>query len=327
MAEITYESIKPLIAKEEVHGSTMVCTFRCPESGFEVEARAPLHKKQTAGSRVASRAKDTVKRNLLFQARTALSRAIGGILGRGTLGQMGRSVGHSAVTEATRGGGSSEVSYSDAEKREAVVDAFQTVSSRFAYDAENERWISAQLAGDVLTDFARQLDDAPVNQTYDQGVLARMLAEVANADGTIGEDEKGFLGGFVPPDLGSVDDLLAKPALSTVELDETSAGEPRETMLMIAWALALTDEDLAEAEQARLGQLAEGLGIPPERADELKHHAQVFIIDQAVEAACDSGQDDAQVREQVLELADKIGLDRESAERAEIKYRKRVGRA
>lgn len=327
MPEITYESLKSLIAREEAQGSTMLCTFRCPASQTEVEARAQMRKAPGAMGRVASRAKETVKRGLFFQARSALSRAIGGLLGHGMAGQMGRSVVHSAATEATRGSGAAQVTFSAAEKQSAVVAAFQSVASRFAWDADNSRWISAQLAGDVLTDFARQLEAAPVTQQYDVGVLARMLAEIANADGNIGDDEKGFLAGFVPPDAGTVDDLLATPPLSKVELEEAAAGAPRETMLMVAWALALTDEDLADEEQARLAAHAEGLGIGADRAAELKRFAQVFVVDQAVEAAYAGGQAGAEVRQQVLGLAQKIGLSADDAERVEVKYRKRTGLA
>lgn len=325
MPEITYESVQPLLASQQVQGGMIVCTFRCPESGVSVEARAHIQKTTSAAGRVAQRAKQTAKHTLLFQARSALSRAVGGLLGHGLAGQIGRGVAHSAATEATRGSGTAAVTFSDAEKQAAVVAAFQSVAAQFAWDAKGGRWISAKLAGDVLTDFARQLDAAPVAQKYDLGVLARMLAEIANADGQIGDEEKGFLADFVPADVGSVDALLARPPLSKVELDETSAGAARETMLMVAWALALTDEDLADAEQARLAALAQGLGIADDRAAELQRYAQLFVVAQAIEAAYAAGAADPAARQQILDLATKIGLDADDAERAEIKYRKRAG--
>ena len=326
MPELTYESVQPLIAKEEVQGGAMVCTFKCPASDFSIDARATIQKEHAAVDRITARAKQSAKSSLLYQARNALSMAVGGLLGRGMLGRVGRGVAYSAASEATRGhGGPGAVTYSDAEKQAAVVVAFQTVASRFAWDAKNGRWISAQAAGEVLTDFTRQLDAAPVAQQYDVGVLARMLAEIANADGNIGDDEKGFLASFVPPGAGTVDDLLARPALSKVELDETAAGASRETMVMLAWALALTDKDLAAEEQARLAAHAEGLGIAADRAAELKRYAQLFVVDQAIEAAYAAGQ--ADVRQQAIGLAQKIGLDTDAAERAEIRYRKRAGLA
>ena len=321
MPEITYESIKPLIAKEEVQGGMMACTFQCPASGHQVDASAAIQRSQSAASRVGDRAKQTVKHSLLFQARNALSRAIGGLLGHGMLGQVGRGVAFSAATEATRSRGAAQVSFSDAEKQAAVVAAFHSVAAKFVWDGKNRRWLSAQAAGDLLTDFARQMQAAPVTQQYDVGVLARMLAEIANADGNIGQGEKDFLAGFVPPEVGSVDALVSKPPLSKIELDEAAAGPSRETMLMMAWALALTDEDLAQEELSRLAAQAEGLGIATDRADELKKHAQLFVVDQALEAAGGAGD----ARDQVMALAQKIGLNPEEAERAEVKFRKRMG--
>jgi len=327
MPEITYESIKPLIEREEVQGSTMSCTFRCPASDVSVEATAAIRRERGAAGQVADRAARSVKTTLLFRARSALSRAIGGILGYGVAGQLGRGVATAAADQAVRGAGSGQPSFSEADRQAAVVAAFQTVASRFVWDPAQGRWIAAQLAGEALTDFAAQLDAAPVAQPYDRGVLARMLVEIANADGNIADEEKAFLADFVPPDLGSVDGLLARAPLSKVELDETAQGRSRETLLMVAWALALTDEDLAEAEQDRLAELAAGLGIAEARADELKRYAQLFIIDQALAAAYAGGQADASVRQQVIALAERIGLDPEAAERAEIRYRKRTGLA
>jgi len=59
-------------------------------------------------------------------------------------------------------------------------------------------------------------------------------------------------------------------------------------MLMLAWALALTDESLAEEELARLDAYAEGLGIGTDRAATLhpnaarNHHLARVVTNLAV---------------------------------------------
>ena len=330
MPEITYETIKPLLAKEEERGGEMACTFTCPVSGVSVDASGAMHKAESAVGRVADQMKQSVKRSLFYSIRNAVTNAVGDLLGGGTAGRIGRQAAYSATGEAERRGSAGSgagPSFSEAEKQAAVVEAFNKVAAQFVWDAENDRWIAAKLRAEMATEFSRQMDAAPITQIYDHGVLARMLTEIASADGKIGDDERAFLEGFAPAGTETVDELAKKPPLSNVELDEATKGEARETMLMLAWALALTDESLAEEELARLDAYAEGLGIGTDRAAELKRCAQVHIVDQAIAGGYAAGHDQAQVKAHALELAGQIGLDPEEAERAEVKYRKRVGKA
>jgi hypothetical protein len=96
-------------------------------------------------------------------------------------------------------------------------------------------------------------------------------------------------------------------------------------MLMIAWGLALTDKELAEPESKRLAELAQGLEISGERADEMKFFAQQYVVDQAMENVYPGGQIDKNAQTEVYQFAERIGLGRNEAERVEIRYRKRNG--
>jgi uncharacterized tellurite resistance protein B-like protein len=216
-------------------------------------------------------------------------------------------------------------SFSDDEKQAAVVQAFQNVASQFVWDGKNSQWISASAAADLLTDFAAQLNSAPVAQKYDRGVLSRMLVETAMADGQLAEEEKTFLSGFTSAETGTIDALIDRPPLSAAELAECSSGPVRETMLMIAWGLACTDKDLAEAETRRLSELAHGLQIDEAKAQELRSFAVKFVVDQAVENAYPDGKLDTAAQAEVYLYAEQLGLDRGEAERVEIRYRKRNG--
>ena len=318
MSQISYEMIQPLIVQAAQQGSSMHVTFRCPVSGQSIEARGHLQASSSLGGKVA----ESAKRSIMWSLRSSLSRAISRSLGYGIAGRVASDVAYGAVSS---GGGSSTQSYSDADKQAGIIAAFESVSSKFAWDAQNRRYISAEAAGVVMTDFMQQLDKAPVHAPYDRGVAARMLTEIACADGTVSEDERHFLAGFITPDIGTVDSLAGMQRLSPAELAEASHGAPRDTMYMLAWAVALTDESLSPQEEARLGELASGLGIAAERAQQLKQFSQLYLVDQAIGRAYPNGQRDPAAHAEVMAMASRIGLDPTAAERVDIRFRKRYG--
>ncbi|WP_428261709.1 hypothetical protein [Haliangium sp.] len=316
MSNLRYENIQPLIAAAEQQGASMRVTFRCPVSGFEVQASAGLRADDSISGRAAQRA----KRSLMWSVRSAISRAVRSALGHGVLGSAASSV----ASDVVQAGGE-QVRYSDSDKEAAMVRAFESVQSQFAWDAEKGQFISAQAAGDMLPGFTRQLQIAPATSKYDRGVLARMLTEIAAADGELGDDERAFVSGFVTPDIGTVDSLMAAGRLSTAELSETTQGPVRETMLMLAWGVAFTDESLAPQEEVRLGEYAEGLGLAEARVAELKSDAQMYLLDQALHHAYAGGQKNAEAHAEAMRLAQRLGIDPTAAERADIRFRKRHG--
>lgn len=316
MSQISYNTIHPLIVHAEQQGTAMRVTFRCPVSGQEVHASAGLRAANTIGNRVAG----TAKRNLMWSVRGAIAGAVRRAFGHGMLGSMAAGAARDAMSA-----GESNLRFSDSEKQEAIVRAFASVSSQFAWDAQNGRFISAQAAGEVMTDFMKQIAAAPVTTPYDRGVLARMLTEIAVADGNLGEDERAFLSGFVTPDIGTVESLAQAQRLSAAELSETSQGAARDTMLMLAWGVALTDEELSPQEAARLDEHAAGLGIAAARTGELKRFAQTYLLDQALGGVYAGGQRNAELHAEAMAMAERMGLDRTEAERADIRFRKRYG--
>ncbi|MBW1806846.1 MAG: TerB family tellurite resistance protein [Deltaproteobacteria bacterium] len=318
MAEVTHENIKALIESAKQEGSLMRCTFKCPVSGTLVEAQAGIQK----GRGLGDIAKRSVKRSLSWRIRYGISRLVRSALGHGIAGRIAGDVAGSAVSGTMSKG---DQVYSEDEKQAAVVQAFLNVSTQFVWDGSRSTWVSSQAAAAVLTDFAKLLNDRPVDQTYDRGVLARMLVEVARADGNLADEEKEFLAGFISSDLGSIDELAKKPLLSPAELAETTGGGVRDTMLMIAWGLACTDKNLAGAETRRLAELAKGFQIGEARTAELKRFAQQFVIDQALDHVYPDGKLDSAAQSEVFQFAQGIGLERSEAERVEIRYRKRNG--
>lgn len=317
MSQITYQMIEPLVASTEQQGSAMHLVFRCPVTATTVEARGHLQAANTAGSRAAKSA----KRSVLSGLRRSLSRALRSALGYSSM--AGR-VAADAASGAMRTSGSG-VSYSDADRQAATVRAFESVSNQFVWDAQNNRYISGQAAGQVMTDFMQQLSNAPVDSPYDRGVLSRMLTEVAAADGVVADKERMFLSSFIPPEIGTVDSLAQMSRLSSAELAETAQGGSRETMVMLSWAVAFTDEDLSPQEETRLSEYAQGLGLSGERAGQLKSYAQLYLVDHALGSAYPGGQRNAEAHAEVMAMAARIGLDATEAERVDIRFRKRYG--
>lgn len=314
MEQPSYESVQPLIADAQQQGAQMVCTFRCPVTGAELQARGKLQK--GAGSQAADRAKKSVTRGLKWK----LARAIRSALGYGMAGQVAGDVAGGMMN-----GGGSQTSYSDGEKQAAIVDAFESVSDRFLWDAAGNRWISMQAARDLMPDFTRLLQEAPVTQPYDRKVLARMMCEIACADGQVDDSERSFLGSFISPDLGAVNELLGAPRLSPAELAETSRSPGREVMLMLAAAVAYADHDVDASEVERLRELAAGLEIADARADELAQYARAYLVDQQLAGAYAGDQRDPAAHGAAMELAQRLGLDPTLAERIDIRVRKRLG--
>jgi len=216
-------------------------------------------------------------------------------------------------------------SLSQSEQNTAIVEAFRSVGSQFIWDANNSRWISARAARDLMSAFELQLADGPVEQPYDRQVLARMLVEIASADGTLVEAERAFMTEFLSPDVGSLESLLERPPLTSAELGSTTRGPVRGTLVMLASILALSDEDFDPAESARLDAYAHGLSLAAPQAAAMREAAQGFLLDQALDRMFSWGGHDAHAREQLYTLADKLGLSRDKAEMAEARFQRRRG--
>lgn len=309
MQEITYESILPLVveAKQEQH--FMSCLFRCPLSAFHIRARSVL--------RHASLGEE-------LMSTTEIHR---GSANAGLMGFLRRVFG--GAGEGARGAapdGETPAVYTEEEKEMAVVEAFREVSSSFVWEGSGQRWISAQAGADLLPEFNQQLAVAPVVAQKDRDVLARMLVEIARADGTFAAEERTFLREVLGDDEGRVEALLEAPPLSAAEMAACGALLVRETMLMLAWATSLVDGDLDPQEAALLANYAQWLSVRGGRAEELRRYAQIFLVDQALEYAYEGGPGGAKRHAEAFALAERLGLDRANVQRVDMRLRKRLGR-
>ncbi len=311
MLDPTYENITPLIAEETQQGSKVIVIFRCETSGISANAEAPITKIKSA----KSTAERSVKRNLWYALRRAVTSAIHSAVGSGMAGRVARDVANTSIQGAT-----SKASHTKDEVRAAVVVAFAKVITSFKWDGD--AWVGSAGAD---TPFGKLLQDAPVTEKYDQGMLARALVEIVCADGQVTEEEEAFVGDVVDPELGTIEELAKRDKLSDAELSEVTAGV-RDTLLMLAWAGAMCDEDLADEEAARLSEIGAGLGIADDRLVELRGYAQQFLLEQALLEAYPGGgaRDDAAFAA-AMNAAAKLGVSESDAEKIDVGYRKRNG--
>ncbi|AGY60677.1 TerB family tellurite resistance protein [Gloeobacter kilaueensis] len=313
-----FESIQPLIVSAEQQGSTLNCVFQCPVTGETVQASAPLQKRETMMGNMAQNVGGNVVQTLKYSVASTIRRA----MGFGFVGYIIGDIADSLILQT--GNTPGEIHYSEEEKKDALARAFQSADF-FVWDNKNSRWISANAEQQMYSDFERQLNAYPVTQPFDQAILARILIAIANADGQLAESEKNFFAWFIDPQLGSLESLSSRPMPSPVELEETTADSTRETIMMLAWSLALADEQLDQNEVALLGSFAQGLGIPLVRHQELMRYAQNYLLERVIGQCLANGQLSPAYEGQILAWSTRIGLDAGEAQRVLVQYKKRHG--
>ena len=308
MAEITYESVEPLLKAAEEHPDHLRCTFACPITGGEVTSLGALAK----GVELEDVCPGSDE-GLLGSLQSALSGLFSSVLEGARL------------VEVTRAPDAEHEPFTDSERKAGIVQAFRAVANQFVWDPRTERWISAEGAGELLTDFDRLLKVAPITSEDDRKIAARMLVEVARADGQVTPTEWGFLTSFVPSAHGDLDSYMDAPALSSEEFDSTTRGAARDTMLMLAWALAHVDHHLDEDETQQLLGYANHLKIPAERARELQTYARHFLLEQALQRAYPKGKLKQGPRQDALALGQRMALSDEEIATFEERFKKRWG--
>jgi hypothetical protein len=319
MPQPTHDNIAPLIADLQSSGRSVRVIFRCPVSGDQVSSSHSVSGRPAASSQIMN----TARRSMMYSLQSAVSSAVRDVFGYNMVGRVASDVARSAVHSATQGTTSN--SLSAAEQRDATLEAFKKVSSRFVWDSTRGHWISSKAAAELLSPFERQLGEHPVSHNYDRSVLARMLVEIARADGRLSNEENTWLTDFISADLGSVRDLAARPPLTAAELGEASAGGVRQTMLMVAWTLALADEDFADAEQSLLQGFSQGLRLSSSQIQAARAAAQGYILDQVLERMFTWGGHDSTARQQLMALAGRLGMSQQEAQVAEARYQRRKG--
>lgn len=319
MNPMSYDAIAPLIIDLNTQGRSVNVIFQCPISGEKTSARQHVTQQRTMGSQI----QQSVQRNTMYAVQNMLSQVIRSVFGYNLLGRVASDVTRQTVYSADN---AMRNSLSKSEREQAVVDAFQSVIRKFTWDKANNRWISAKAAQDTLSPFEQQQQQFPVQHPYDLQILSRMLVEMANADGRISREEGEWLMSMLDPNHGSLDTLLQRPKLTPAELQQTTKGAVRETMLMLVWALSICDEEFALQEKELLQNFAFSLGLSSSQVHSVQKKAQQYILDNAMETMFGWGGHDNFARQNVLNLAQRIGLSEPEALQAEAQFQRRKAR-
>lgn len=211
----------------------------------------------------------------------------------------------------------------DEEREDALFRAFEQVMHRFAWDPTTDQWVIVHEARGLGSELQRQLKLAPLETKADREVLTQMALEVASADGEIDREEQEVLLDFVDRDKVVQGPSTARARVTQNDLRRTTSGATRETLFMLAAAVALADHKFDLEESDRLEFYAKGLNLEEHRAAELLEAAQKYFIEQyMVRRFAETGELDEDAREGVTELAEKIGYEPDQAELAFERYRR-----
>lgn len=321
MPDINYQNVAPLIVEARPSGRSMRFVFQCPVSGAKVQATHTFQNAPSFGSQAGAIA----ERAVMYEVRRGISSTLRSMFGYNVVGRVAGDVASQAMGQVTQGSQMGQATYSDADKQKAAVAAFTQVANQFVWDPKGNRWVSARHAVASLSPFERQLAEHPVREAYDRSILARMMVEIVRADGTYTQEESDFLLEFLDPGLGTPEQIARRPSLSEAELGEIAKGPVRETLLLVAWVLALTDEAFDAKEKAKIEHYARGLGVVGPRLVETGKKAQGYILDRALESMLAVSEHDDRMREEIMQLADRIGMDRRTAGTVEAQFLKRRG--
>lgn len=307
MSEITYESVEALLQDAQEAQGLVRCVFRCPVTETLVEAEAELE---------TGRELEDVcpgDQSLLGGLRNALG------------GLFSAALGKRESKSPVRVADGSTSSFTDSERKAGIVVAFRSVADRFVWDPQGQRWVSTEGAGELLSDFDRLLRTAPILTEHDRQIASQMLVEVARADGQVTETEWAFLASFIPTDLSSVDTCMEAARLTSAELDSVGLGAARETMVMLAWALAHVDHDLDQDEEEELFGYAKKLKVPRPRSIQLRDYARVFLLETAFQRAYAGGKVHERQLQEARVLGTQLGFDEASRAEAEESFKRRYG--
>lgn len=324
---MTYDQIERYIVNTEVEGSKIYCEFSTP-SGEIIVSEAPIRRVQSIKSQVER----NVKRVVVNQARRTATRLLRSVLGGGMLGRTG-----SSILRTTTSSRNLNIRFTNEEKQAAVIEAFRKVQGQFPAEQVNPSFqtggsidnqdtgrkkisikqkaaASKKQSSKELSALEQQIKKNPIRSNYDKEILARILVELANADGDISQEEQDLLQSYLPEHTRSVNDLLLMDPISPVECEEVSASS-RSTIYTLAWVMTLVDFDLHPSEEGILMEYAEMFGFDEKEVEEIIKNAKTYVLEQAIDIYTR--------RDELFDLADQIKLDTREAERCLIRVKKR----
>lgn len=330
MADIgSIESIESLVKDARIQDGLAYITFQPPSGGEEVRTVVPVQPPAPAEAGAASSPEEP----FLFSLVRTANGLVRDVLGYHAAFDAATTAVDSAVDEA-EGRPAHEKLSEQAPKASDELDAdtledvlyrgFERVMHLFAWDPSSEEWVVVHDARGLGSELQRQLKLAPVASTTDRDILEHMLIETATVDGELDRVEEEVLLEFVDRSkLTRGQAAAGRVRVNQNDLRQTTPGQPRETLYMLACVVALADAKFKTEESDKLEYYAKGLNLEEHRAEELLEAAQLFFIEQyMVRRFAATGELDEDAREEVRELAENLEYDPDQAELAFERYQR-----
>ena len=317
MSEITYESIEALASEIRESDGLLDVTFECPLTGETIRAAAPLQPKDAS----ETRARDDEPFH--YSAVRSVNSLVRDILGYNAAFDAATTAVDSSLDQADKPDDEEPAGpVTDEQRRDALFRAFQSVMHRFAWDSQNDRWVAIHEVRGLGNELQRQLKLAPLESGRDREVLERMMLDVATADGDVTTEEREVLLDFIDREELRKGRTAVLQKLSQSDLRQTTEGQTRETLFMLAMTVAFVDDEFDEEETDRIEFFGKGLGISEHRQQELMEAGKRFYVEQyLVRRFAETSELDEEAREELIEVAKQIGFDVDAAELAFERYR------
>jgi uncharacterized tellurite resistance protein B-like protein len=286
MAQLSWSQVEPLVTDARVEGDQAVVTFRCPVSGHSETSRVPLGEGDTA--------------------RGGLGALLGRVFGGRGRTQSGAEAGK-RPTEAT------------------MLRAFWGVATAFAFDPSANRIVSIKAFDAYATALSKMLAAAPFATPEARDLLARVLADVAAADGRVDDAERAFLGAVLGRAAEEgLDDLLRLGPPSRAEL-RASGPLCRLPLYTLAATMALYDELRDPAEVRLLDALALDLELTADERETGERAAREHLLDEAFATILADHAVSAEERAALTALAQRLGVTPDELRQVEARAMARFG--
>ncbi|HRN32877.1 MAG TPA: hypothetical protein PLC76_01015 [Saprospiraceae bacterium] len=309
MPEITYSSIEHLIQDVTTTGHQVQCSFY-HLNGELISSNASIPHNNSTMNRVTR----VVKNQMINRARATASQSIFSLLGGGILGRAGSTI----IRASVPANSSFSFEPSQDDINDAVVKAFEKVSTRYRYDENSGNWTptdSPNSRSGIPTSKhnspAKEVKNRPephkepgLNR-LEKEVLARVLVEICDADGNLSGEEAEFLNKILPKELGNVEKIRNMDYISPLELKALSENAKKQ-IVKCAFILSYSDLQPHETETGIIQEYATQMGLSSQVLRQMEKEAQKELVMTMI--------DENTTRAEVYEIGRQINLSDEESE-------------
>ncbi len=317
MTETTYESIEALIQDVEVNGSQVRCTFLHAD-GETIDSSATIPRDNSVMGKVGN----TVKRQLVNRARSTASRSIFQLLGGGMLGRTGSIIVRATVPSRV----SNQNEPDENDIHEAVVKAFDKVSSKYMYDEQSGTWAPSLPDRQKISILPKEEKQSRQNTSPEKSnetglnrlekeVLARLLVEICDADGKLTSEEEDLLKSIIPKELGNADKIRQMDFISPMEIKSLSMNA-KQQILKCAFLMSYADFQPHENEMSIIHEYGQQMGMNIAQLKQIEKEAKLETLSTCI--------DENTSRSEVFEIASQINIPNDEAEMVLINLKSNI---